>query len=124
MGQMQLFSNLLMIIISCNRAIGLMSRVFAKGPGDRGSIPGRIIPKAQKIVLNPTLLNTQCYKVTIMGKVEQSREWSRALPNTLVAIEKGVFRSLSSKVANFLVLLVIYNYTTQGKFLMIHKNTL
>ena len=31
-----------------NRAIGLMSWVFANGPGDRGSIPGRIIPKTQK----------------------------------------------------------------------------
>ena len=26
-------------------AIGLMSRVFGNGPGDRGSIPGRVIPK-------------------------------------------------------------------------------
>ena len=31
-----------------NRAIGLMSRVFANGPGDQGSIPGRVIPKTQK----------------------------------------------------------------------------
>ncbi len=27
------------------RAIGLISKVFANGPGDRRSIPGRIIPK-------------------------------------------------------------------------------
>ena len=26
-------------------------RVFANGPGDQGSIPGRVIPKTQKIVL-------------------------------------------------------------------------
>ena len=25
-----------------------MSRVFANAPGDRGSIPGRVIPKTQK----------------------------------------------------------------------------
>ena len=31
--------------------IGLMSRVFANGPGDQGSIPGRVIPKSQKMVL-------------------------------------------------------------------------
>ena len=31
-----------------NRTIGLMNRVFANGPGDRGSIPGRVIPKTQK----------------------------------------------------------------------------
>ena len=28
-----------------HRAMGLKSRVFASGPGDRGSIPGRVIPK-------------------------------------------------------------------------------
>ena len=27
---------------------GLMGRVFANGPGDRGSIPGLVIPKTQK----------------------------------------------------------------------------
>ena len=38
----------------------------------------------------------------IKGKVEQSREWSSALPYTsVVAIEKGVFGSSSTKVANF-----------------------
>ena len=29
-----------------------MSRVFAYGPGDLGSIPGRFIPKTQKMVLD------------------------------------------------------------------------
>ena len=49
-------------------------RVFANGPGDLGSIPGRLIPKTQKMVLDSSLLNTQHYKVRIKGKVEQSRE--------------------------------------------------
>ena len=44
---------------SVHRAIGLMSRVFANGPGDWGSIPGRVIPKTQKMVLDAALLNTQ-----------------------------------------------------------------
>ena len=56
-----------------------MSRVFANGPRGRGSIPGRVIPKTQKMVLYAALLNTQHYKVRIKGKVEQSREWSCAL---------------------------------------------
>ena len=64
--------------------IGLAVRVFANGPGDLGSIPGRVIPKTQKMVLDASLLNTQHYKVRIKGKVEQSRERSRALPYTLV----------------------------------------
>ena len=54
--------------------IGLGVRVFANGPGDLGSIPGRVIPKTQKMVLDASLLNTQHYKVRTKGKVEQSRE--------------------------------------------------
>ena len=60
------------------------TRVFANGPGDLGSIPGRVIPKTLKMVLDTTLLNTQHYKVQFKGKVEQSWEWSSALPYTLV----------------------------------------
>ena len=63
--------------------IGQLGRVFANGPGDLGSIPGRTIPKTLKIVLNTSLLNTQQYKVRIKGKVEQSKERSSALPDTL-----------------------------------------
>ena len=61
-----------------------MCRVFANGPGDWGSIPGRVIPKTQKMILDAAMLNTQHYKVRIKGKVEQSREWSSALPYTSV----------------------------------------
>ena len=38
--------------------IGLAVRVFANG---LGSIPGRVIPKTQKMVLDSSLLNTQHY---------------------------------------------------------------
>ena len=62
----------------------MMVRVFANGLGDLGSIPGRVILKTQKMVLDATLLNTQHYKVRIKGKVEQSRERSSTLPYTLV----------------------------------------
>ena len=64
--------------------IGLVGRVFANGPGDLGSIPGCVIPKTLKMVLDISLLNTQHYKVRIKSKVEQSRERSSALPNTSV----------------------------------------
>ena len=53
------------------QATGQMSRVFANGPEDRGLIPGRVIPKNQKMV-------------RIKSKVEQSSEWSSALPCTSV----------------------------------------
>ena len=61
-----------------------MSRVFANGLGDRGLIPGWVIPKTQKMVFDAALLTTQHYKVRIKCKVEQSRERSSALPYTLV----------------------------------------
>ena len=61
-----------------------MVKVFANVPGDLGSIPGRVTPKTQKIVLDAFLLNTQHYKVRIKGNVEQSRERSSALPYTLM----------------------------------------
>ena len=63
-----------------NRIIGLVGRVFTNGPGDLRSIPGQVIPKTLKMVLDTSLLNTQQYKVRIKGKVEQFWERSSALP--------------------------------------------
>ena len=60
--------------------IGLVGRVFANGPGDLGSIPGRVIPKTLKMVLDTSLLNTQQCKVRIKGKVDEFRERNSALP--------------------------------------------
>ena len=68
-----------------NQAIGLMSWVFVNGPGDRGSIPGRVIPNTQKMILDAALLCTQHCKVRIKGKVEQSWEWISALSYTSVS---------------------------------------
>ena len=75
----------------------LAVRVFANGPGDMGSIPGRVIPKTQKMVLDASLLNTQHYKVRIKGKVKYLG---------VVAIEKGAFGSPSTMVANFTYLFI------------------
>ena len=60
--------------------IGLVGRVFTNGQADLGSIPGYVIPKTLKMVLDTPLLNTQQYKVHIEGKVEQSRERSSTTP--------------------------------------------
>ena len=72
------------IIGRINWLIGLVSRVFTNGLEELGSIPGRVIPKTLKMVLDTSLLNTQQYKVRIKSKVEQSRERSGALPYTSV----------------------------------------
>ena len=75
-----MYMNNVCILCSINyQLIGLEGRVFANGPGDLGLIPGHVIPKTLKIVLNTSLLNTQQYKVRIKGKVEQSRGRSSAL---------------------------------------------
>ena len=61
-----------------------VGRECTNGPEDRGSIPGRVIPKTQKMVLDIALLSTQQYKVRIKGKVEKSRERGSPLPYTSV----------------------------------------
>ena len=67
-----------------NNLCNLMGRVFTNGLGDLGSIPGQVIPKTVKMVLDTSLLNTQQYKVRVKGKVEQSWERLSALPYTSV----------------------------------------
>ena len=71
-------------MITFLKSLKLSSIVFASGPGDQGSVPGQVLSKTQRMVLDAALLNTQHYKVLIKGKVEQSREWSSALPYTSV----------------------------------------
>ena len=70
----------------CNQfcVLCLVGRVFANGPRNLDSIPGRVIPKTLKMVLDISLLNSQQYMACIKGKVKQSWERSRALPYTSV----------------------------------------
>ena len=44
-----------------------MVKLFTNGREDLGSIPGRVIPKTQKMVLDVALLSTQCYEVKDQG---------------------------------------------------------
>ena len=82
--------------------VGLAVRVFANGQGDLGSIPGRVIPKTQKMVLDASLLNTQHYKVRIKGKVEPSREGVAPSPTSRCSsYRKGSLRV--TMVTNFLL---------------------
>ena len=89
----------------------LVGRVFANGLGNLGSIPGCVIPKTLKMVLDTSLLNTQ-----YVSRVK----WSNP---GVVAIEKGAFWSLSTTVAIFTLLFIIYItfFELQLRFLFIIK---
>ena len=76
--------------------IGLMSRVLANGQEDSGSIPGQVIPKTQKWYLMPPCLTLSIIRQGISGKIP-GMEYRFGV----VAIEKKVFGSPSTKVANF-----------------------
>ena len=70
-----------------------MIRVFANGPGDLGSIPGRVIPKTQKWYLIPPFL-TLCI-ISYGSRVKCVNPGKG-----VVATEKGTFRLLSTTIAN------------------------
>ena len=74
---------ILTIRIVCS-PIEIMVKVFANGRGDQGSIPGRIIPKSQKMVLDASLLNTQNYKVQIKSK--RSNPEKRVVPSPYTSL--------------------------------------
>ena len=86
---------MVIMVLSCNvyiidnQAIGLMSRMFANGLEDRGSILGRVIPKIQKWYL--MLL---CLSLSIIWQASRAIQgWSSAflLHLGVVAIVKGAF---------------------------------
>ena len=104
--------------------IGLVGRVFANGLGGLGSVPGCVIPRTLKMVLDTSLLNIQRCKVCIKVKVEQSRERSSASPtprcssywkgSLLVALNYGcqlyVYISLSLSLSIYIYIYIIYIY--------------
>ena len=70
-------------------------------------IPGRVIPRSQKMVLEATLFITQHYKVRIKGEVDKSRKWVVPSPTPLCrSYWKWSLGSLSSNVTNFTYLLL------------------
>ena len=96
--------------------------MFANGPGDLSSIPGRVIPKTFKMVFDTSLLNTQHYKVRIGGKVEQSREKSSALHYIcVVAIKKGAFWLPSTTVSHFTYFYCFHNCVQTNHFITVYE---
>ena len=85
--------------------------MFANGPGHRSSIPGRVIPKTQKMVLDAALTNTQHYKVRIKSSgAIQGTEKRPPLHFGEVAIEMGSFESPSIKLTNFTYFILNVRY--------------
>ena len=93
-GHPRLRSPILLIPKFC-----MMVRVFANGPGDLGSIPGRVIPKTQKWYLMPPYLTLSIIvygsrvKWNDPGKgvapsstprSSSYRKWSLRVPSTMV----------------------------------------
>ena len=58
----------------------LMSRVFTNGPGDLGSILGRLIPKTQKWYLIPPCLTLSIIRYRSMVKWSNPRTWVAPSP--------------------------------------------
>ena len=78
----------------------------SNGQIDRGSIPGRVIPKTKKKkVLDAALLNIQHHKVRIKGRVGavQGKGLCTFLHFGEVANEKEAFGSPPITVANFTI---------------------
>ena len=91
--------------------------MFANGPGDLGSIPGRVIPKTQKMVLDASLLNTQHYKVRIKGKVEPSREGVAPSPTSWCSsYRKGSLRVTLDYGRQLYFTLLLYIYANISIF--------
>ena len=88
--------------------MGVMIRVFANRSGDRDSMPGRVIPNTQNIILDASLLNTQHYKVRI--KCNQGKEKRFPVHLDVVPIEKKAFWSPSTTVDQ-LIYRYIHTYT-------------
>ena len=59
-----------------------MVKVFAEGSGDQDSIPGQVIPKTQKVVLDTSLLNTQHYNIWVKDKLSNPRKGVAPSPAT------------------------------------------
>ena len=67
------------IYIYIIRHIGQVGRVFANGPADLDSIPGRVIPKTLKMVLDTSLLNT--HNIRDVSKVKWSNPGKGVAPS-------------------------------------------
>ena len=71
-----------------------MVRVFANGPGDRGSVPGQVIPKTQKWYLMPPCLTLSIIRYG--SRVKLSNPGKGVVPSPILycssSYQKGSLR--------------------------------
>ena len=79
--------------------------MFTNGPGGRGSIQGRVIPKIQKVAPLCLTFSIIRYGLRISGTI-QGKEWRATLHLAVVAIEKRVFKSTSTTVGQLIYMYV------------------
>ena len=89
----------------------VMDKVFANGPRDWGSIPGRVRPKTQKMVIGLTLLNNLYFKVQIQSKWSNTEKWVAPFPKSQYSSYwKGAFQLPSTTVTILLIDIYIHGY--------------
>ena len=98
----------------------IMVRMFANGPGNRDSVPARVMPKTQKRILDASFLSNQYYKVLIKSKCSNPGKAEAHFPPTVVAIEKRTFGSPSNTVDQLSCKLYQYLYIYPS--ICIYKN--
>ena len=77
-----------------DRPLNKPNLLIMHGLGDRGSITGRVIQNAQKMLLDTSMLNTQCYMIRIEAKLSNPGKGIAPLHLSVVAIDQGVLGSL------------------------------
>ena len=101
------------------RPIGIMVWVFTNGLKDQDSVPGQVILKLKKMVLDTSMLNSQHYKVWI--KSEWSNPWKGVVPSLTTQCSsywKGSFWvTLNSGWPNYLLYTYIYTYWTSNTYI-------
>ena len=84
--------------------------MYANGPVDRGSIPGRVIPKTQKWYLMPS-----CLTLSVIRHGSRISEAIQQIRLGVEVNEKEALESLSITVAKFTFALRMYNNSYTGR---------
>ena len=90
-----------------------MNRVFADGSWGWGSIPGRVIPKIQKMLLDTSLLN-QYYKLWIKSKWSNPGKGVAPVPSPRCSSyrKRSLRVTLNNGWPTYLLSLIVFHFKT------------